>query len=113
MRLQQHDGEWPALIAPPGATVTRAMIIGPRGDLHLDLRDSDRRWRCELAIPAPWTFTSCLLALSSDQIDSNQDGPRPATDLLGLEGASLSTIERGIDRIDLVFDSIRISVSAS
>lgn len=112
MKLQQRDGEWPALIAPPGATVTKAMIIGPNGDIHLVLRDSVRHWNGEIIIPAPWTFTSCLLALSSDQLESSQNDPIPAADLFGLEGASLSTIERGHDRIDLVFDSIRLSVSA-
>lgn len=105
-------------IAPPGAAVQGVVVDRADGSLHLELEKD--RTSFDLAIPAPWTFSSCLLSVSSAPApdaenkgapgDGGDSAPIASTDLIGLEGATLSGIESGTGRLELVFESIRISV---
>lgn len=101
MTVRRQNGEWPTELAPVDATVRSVAIDRADGSLQLALQRN--RARFDIEIPAPWTFTSCLLSVSSEA----EIAP---SDLIGLGGASLSEIEFDTNRLDLVFGSIRISV---
>ncbi|MCB1231388.1 MAG: hypothetical protein KDN19_14035 [Verrucomicrobiae bacterium] len=113
MKIQKREGRWPAKIAPLGATVTEASIHRSNRTLRLLLRRRETGWKGELLIPPSWTFTSCLLAFSSDDIELEETGWTPATELIGFEAAMLSEIDRGENQLDLVFQSIRLGIAAS
>ena len=113
MKLRPHNGNWPETIAPIGAAVNRATLDGATGDLHLVLIAPAGARSFEIAIPAPWTFTSCLLSVSSDELEAAGAGKQSASNLIGLEGAVLTGIESDPGRLDLVFDSITISLHAA
>ena len=76
----------------------------------LALRLGSRGTPDVLLIPAPWTFSSCLLAASSDSLDPDSES---AAMLIGLDGARLTAVESCERSVDFVFDSIRISVFAT
>lgn len=105
MTVRRQNGEWPTELAPIDATVRSVLIDRADGSLQLALQKD--RARFDIEIPAPWTFTSCLLSVSSAKSDEAEIAP---SDLIGLEGASLSEIEYDTNWLDLVFGSIRISV---
>lgn len=113
MILRPQRGHWPAKIAPLGSVVEKAEIDRETGCLHLELSLSESGWSEEIVIPPPWIFLSCLLSLSSAQLDSAQAGRTCASELIGLEGARLSRIERDEKRLDLEFDSLLLSIDSS
>jgi len=61
-----------------------------------------------LQIPTPWSFTSCLASLSSD--DCRGEGDITA-DLTGLEGAQLSGFNSDGVQLDIRFGSITINTT--
>ncbi|MDF1811814.1 MAG: hypothetical protein P1V20_06355 [Verrucomicrobiales bacterium] len=93
-----------------GSGVSRASIQRLSGALLISLRNEESGWESTWVIPPPWTFTSCLLSVSSNEVVTGTGESTPAEELIGLEGAQLSAIERQGKRIDLVFDSIRVSL---
>lgn len=113
MLLRHQHGRWPAKIAPIGSEVEKAEIVGETGSLHLALLHPETGWSGEITIPPPWTFLSCLLSLSSAQLDPAAGGRTRASDLIGLEGARLSHIARDSGRLDLEFDSLLLSIESS
>ncbi len=61
-----------------------------------------------LEVPSPWTFTSCLESVSSETGQNRRD---VTSDLIGLEGAQLSSFDADENHIDLHFGSITISAA--
>lgn len=112
VEIRRQHGAWPVDIAPIGAVVTDAEINHENQNLLLALQLLDQSWCGDIEIPTPWSFTSCLLSLSQDRLEYNGSKKLRTEDLVGLEGATLSAIERGENQIDLVFQSIRISIDS-
>jgi len=85
--------------------------------IAVEFQDEDRSLkltlRCgdSLIVPAPWQFSSCLLALSSAQFESKNTAPESVADLVGLCSAHLTSVESDGNHLDLIFGSIRISVT--
>lgn len=98
--VEQTDGNWPSLRQWAGSEVMAIQIHTDTGALILHLS------KCEVHIPPPWTFTSCMQAVTST------DCGRDATTLVGLQGAILTDVESGSNGLDLVFGAIRVSVGS-
>ncbi len=105
-QITKTDNQWPDLSQLMAAEV-----------VSVDLRDSDGALtlafssNCSIVVPAPWQYSSCLLALSSAEFDSTNHDPENISELVGLCGASLTAIESDADHFDLILGSIRISVT--
>jgi len=104
--VRKVDGEWPDLTQFTGEEVRSVEPGQSDAGLALTFQSGD-----VLLVPAPWQFSSCLLALSSAQIDATNAGPESITDLVGLCGASLTSLESDQNHLDLIFGSIRISIT--
>lgn len=100
---------WLSPEIPIGAIVVRAEIISADASLQLELKHPHEKRERILRVQPPWTFSSCLFAFSSDQLA--EDGS-DSLDLIGLEGAALSSASADANRIDLTFGSICVSGSA-
>ena len=97
--LSKISNEWPSVDLAVGREVVGVDVRKVDHALVLRLSPPD----CELVIPAPWTFTSCLLAISS------ADDALSGSALVGLHGATLTGVEQDSSHLDLQFGSITVS----
>jgi hypothetical protein len=111
--IQKTDGSWPRL-----RDLIDAEVVG------VGWRSTGRVLVIELQPPAsavetllislPWVFASCLMSVASSEITTEEkDATETLPDLIGLDGARLTGIESDPDHLDLIFDSIRLSVSSN
>ncbi len=64
-----------------------------------------------LVVPPPWQYSSCLLAISSQEFNQDRENHENLSSLVGLCGAKLTAVETDKNHLDLVLDSIRISTT--
>ncbi len=114
MNITRTKGEWPVLTHLLGATVKTTSLRIQNKSLTLTFESGEK-----ITLPPAWQFASCLLATSSEEpVDFSQpdksDQPSVEMDstLIGLQGAKLTAIESDNSHLDLVFGSIRISLTA-
>lgn len=104
-------GKWPDLGDLKDEKVTSVKLQHQDSSLILTFETGD-----SITIPAPWQFASCLIGISSHEFGEDPESDPDCEDmdstLIGLVGARLSTIESDTGHLDLVFDSIRISLIA-
>ena len=110
--VKRNKGAWPDLNPMIGRTISAASLRPCDQTLLLPFETGQT-----IALPPPWQFSSCLLAISSGEfidtpeaIYQNQPFIEMGSVLLGLEGAALSHIESDKNHLDLVFNSIRLSL---
>lgn len=108
--LRNKEGKWPG-IAPLFRIRVQSVCLNPTNrDLVLTMKSGDT-----LIFPSPWHYVSCLTTVSSEefsckQSSGNQDPIDMSSICIGLEGAKLTEVESDSAHLDLLFDSIRISL---
>lgn len=101
--LTKTNGEWPSVRFAIGCEVVGVRVRPKDSGLILHLSPAFR----ELVIPPPWTFTSCLMAITSGAEALSGES------LIGFHGATLTAVEQDTLHLDLVFGSIRVSIGDS
>ena len=110
--IQKTDGSWPRLRHLIGAEVAGVGWRSTGRVLVIELQPPDSAVET-LLISLPWVFASCLMSIASSEITTEgKDATDTLQDLIGLDGARLTGIESDQESLDLIFDSIRISVSS-
>lgn len=118
--IQSQIGVWPDLTHLVGSEVNRVSLLPNGSTLVLELvRDSSPIRSERLLIPPYWVFRSSPAGFSSLDIFPDSERPKagetlPETieipELTALTGARLTEIKSDHEHLDLVFDSLRISV---
>lgn len=98
--LAKENGAWPSVRFAIGSEVVCVEVRREECVLAIQLLPTD----CELIIPPPWNFTSCLMAINS------ADKELSGESLIGLHGATLTGVEEDSDHLDLLFGSIKVSL---
>ena len=111
--LKRSKEAWPPLHDVIGGEVVGGGLKRD-GLLVLQLQSPGWPELLKLTVPPPWVFSSCLLSVSSGEYPPGKEhsGMTELSDLIGLLGARLTGTEADNNHLDLVFGSIRLSVSA-